>query len=512
MTRRVYDGRLKMGLSRRKVMKHRHYSSYNIVVLLIFIQFVSACGGVENATPVIPFTPSQTAIVNPTSTKLPTETSEPTETPDPVAGWHTLDAPNFEVSLKYPANWSIYPAVSDEVGQATLLTSDKDLEFSGSIDTEIEYRPADFYVWLVIDTSELVPTTRMPDWISGLDIPNGQRLGIETLTLADYQVISSTIRLSSGLTFQSIYFTSIKGVIEISGGPLESEKVLNWYTMLQTIKIKAAQVTTIPADPSLLFLTVAHVTRSWQGSGDYLLPFEGSAPVTSGPGSSDTHKYGKSAEAIDFAVAYGSQIFPTKSGTVIVAQEGWNTGYGNYVVIEHSDGTRSLYAHLSEILVEKGENISLSEPLGKAGNSGNVIPRPTPEKPQSGTHLHFQVYNLDNEPIAIRNLVSWKSGCPPCSDIVEGTAVGPSRRSTTGDNPYTYQVPEGYYSQASYSGDCLSRPAGSVCIGFSDGYIWLVYDGITGWSSDVWEGYNIQIAHGCGSADYYHILGTNFVK
>jgi len=41
--------------------------------------------------------------------------------------------------------------------------------------------------------------------------------------------------------------------------------------------------------------------------------------------------------------------------------------------------------------------------------------------------------------------------------------------------------PTGYTEQESYSGDCYERPSGSTCLGYSDGYKWLIYDTVLGW-------------------------------
>jgi len=69
-----------------------------------------------------------------------------------------------------------------------------------------------------------------------------------------------------------------------------------------------------------------------------------------------------------------------------------------------------------------------------------------------------------------------------------------------------------YYEQESYSGDCKSRPAGTVCIKFSDGYLWLVEDSILGgWKVLEENGQQIGAAAGY-KASYYHILNTNLVK
>ena len=79
------------------------------------------------------------------------------------------------------------------------------------------------------------------------------------------------------------------------------------------------------------------------------------------------------------------------------------------------------------------------------------------------------------------------------------------------------QVPpkncEGYVSLPSYGGDCGSRPPGTVCVGYVDGYIWLVTDSIAGWSDATdCQGRAVRIAHGTSGTDYYHVLDTLLVK
>lgn len=68
-----------------------------------------------------------------------------------------------------------------------------------------------------------------------------------------------------------------------------------------------------------------------------------------------------------------------------------------------------------------------------------------------------------------------------------------------------------FIEQESYTADCLERPEGSTCLGFDDGYIWLVYDGIQAWQEEDLAGQMVQIAVGF-KAKYHHILETNLVK
>lgn len=85
--------------------------------------------------------------------------------------------------------------------------------------------------------------------------------------------------------------------------------------------------------------------------------------------------------AID--ISGGGNILATESGTVTEA--GWsNSGFGNYIVIKHSNGLYSLYGHLSSISVSKGDSVNRGQIIGVMGNTGN----------SSGTHLHFELYGI----------------------------------------------------------------------------------------------------------------------
>ena len=112
-----------------------------------------------------------------------------------------------------------------------------------------------------------------------------------------------------------------------------------------------------------------------------------------------TQHYGNNGHGgMDIAVWYGAPIVAVKSGTVIAAyDEGyfdkdnilWT--YGTYVVIEHEDGVRSYYAHLSDRTVRVGDTVKKGEIIGHSGNTGRVNPMPTASNPLAGTHLHFEI-------------------------------------------------------------------------------------------------------------------------
>lgn len=86
---------------------------------------------------------------------------------------------------------------------------------------------------------------------------------------------------------------------------------------------------------------------------------------------------------IDYAADMGTEVYSSACGTVIFA--GWDdTGFGNYVLVDHGNGYKTGYAHLSSISVSKGDSVSAGQLVGGVGSTGY----------STGNHLHFIVkYN-----------------------------------------------------------------------------------------------------------------------
>lgn len=86
--------------------------------------------------------------------------------------------------------------------------------------------------------------------------------------------------------------------------------------------------------------------------------------------------------AID--IAGSGNILAAEAGTVVSA--GWNGGFGNCVIIKHSNGLYSLYGHMASYSVYAGQSVSRGQVIGVMGNTGN----------STGRHLHFELYNPSN--------------------------------------------------------------------------------------------------------------------
>jgi len=91
--------------------------------------------------------------------------------------------------------------------------------------------------------------------------------------------------------------------------------------------------------------------------------------------------YGWRHSGVDIACPYGTPIYAANSGRVIKAQGGWNGGYGNETIIDHGNGTQTLYGHQSVIYVKVGQYVEKGQQIGAEGSTGR----------STGPHLHFEV-------------------------------------------------------------------------------------------------------------------------
>ncbi len=107
-------------------------------------------------------------------------------------------------------------------------------------------------------------------------------------------------------------------------------------------------------------------------------------PIAGGIKTQGIHGY----NGIDIGAPIGTSVFAADAGvvTLIRGGNGWNGGYGNYIVVKHKNGVQTLYAHLDKILVDKGQSVDRGQLIGKSGNTGR----------STGPHLHFEVRGARN--------------------------------------------------------------------------------------------------------------------
>ena len=96
---------------------------------------------------------------------------------------------------------------------------------------------------------------------------------------------------------------------------------------------------------------------------------------------------------LDLAVPLGTPVFAAADGAVVLARSmtdssGALVGYGNYVVIQHDAGLKTLYGHLLMIGVKEGDLVKRGQLIGLVGSTGN----------STGPHTHFEV-RIENSPV-----------------------------------------------------------------------------------------------------------------
>lgn len=125
----------------------------------------------------------------------------------------------------------------------------------------------------------------------------------------------------------------------------------------------ASQIKNVPSESGFLWpLTNYNTLSSLFGSRIH--------PITGKP---NNHT------GIDIPAPKGTPILAAKSGVVSISTK--NSSYGNYVVVSHSDGTSTLYAHMSARSVSEGQTVKQGQKLGEVGTTGS----------STGNHLHFEI-------------------------------------------------------------------------------------------------------------------------
>jgi murein DD-endopeptidase MepM/ murein hydrolase activator NlpD len=125
--------------------------------------------------------------------------------------------------------------------------------------------------------------------------------------------------------------------------------------------VAAAPSTGVPMSAAELNLPESKVTSTYGWRRD---PFTGESKFHKG---------------VDFRAAEGSDVQSAGAGRVTFA--GNLPGYGTTVVVEHANGLSTRYAHLSELLVNTGDQVADRQSIGRAGQSGKA----------TAAHLHFEV-------------------------------------------------------------------------------------------------------------------------
>ena len=153
----------------------------------------------------------------------------------------------------------------------------------------------------------------------------------------------------------------------------------------------------------------------------------------------------------DITADIGTEVHPIMSGTVLIAEfdgtttegmDAFNDGYGNKVEILNDDGKRTVYGHLREILVKKGDNVTTETVIGKTGSSGGSrVP-----------HLHLEIRKENTEETGLKYTINPLDVLPEIdfSNLNEEFTLEPYAslwRKLTSDEPWNFTKDDIPYSE-----------------------------------------------------------------
>ncbi|RRO14907.1 M23 family metallopeptidase [Saccharopolyspora rhizosphaerae] len=134
---------------------------------------------------------------------------------------------------------------------------------------------------------------------------------------------------------------------------------------------------TTTAAVALAALAVVGFQAPASAAPNFQVPFKCGVKVTAA-----TFSGHSPANAVDFQRdgITGMAVLASSGGTVTRSENEGDTSYGRWIEIDHGNGWRTRYAHLSKQSVSVGDEVSLGKKIGEAGSSGGV----------TGPHLHYE--------------------------------------------------------------------------------------------------------------------------
>ena len=160
------------------------------------------------------------------------------------------------------------------------------------------------------------------------------------------------------VTLQNIYDTN---------GALLEQTVLSTETIKEPVNKKVVVGTKKAARSATAYIT---------GSGQFIWPVPGYRYCS--------RWYGSGPKGVDICAAAGTPIYASAGGTVTKAgynKAGAGTGYGYSVIISHSGGYTTVYAHCLSLVVHSGQTVRQGQLIGYVGSTGR----------SSGNHCHFEI-------------------------------------------------------------------------------------------------------------------------
>lgn len=234
--------------------------------------------------------------------------------------------------------------------------------------------PKDISVYIVREGDTLGDISEMFDispntirWANDIDVKGNIKPGQELLILP-----------ISGVKYKVVKGDTIPGIAKKFSGDSREISLFNGIEEDASLEIGSqiiipnGEIST-PTQTKPTTKPSSTNSKPATGSSYYIRPVKGIK--TQGP--HDSYR------AIDVGAKTGTPVYAMAGGTVLAAKSplNWNGGYGGLVIIQHDNGSQTLYAHLSKLNVSAGSKVTQGQVIGAVGSTGR----------STGPHLHFEI-------------------------------------------------------------------------------------------------------------------------
>lgn len=205
---------------------------------------------------------------------------------------------------------------------------------------------------------------------------------LQVLVKAD-QVVTENLPYSTKVKYDKSKDSSYKKVIK--KGVTSKQETTYKVSFLDGVQIDAAimNVKTVKKSSDQVIVKGNGKKKANVSNKGFMWPAPSVHSISSSYGYREGGEFHTGLDIAD-GNCYGATVVASKSGTVEWA--GYDdSGYGNYVIINHGDGYKTLYGHCSSVSVSQGQKVTQGQTIAAIGSTGQ----------STGNHLHFEVRTGD---------------------------------------------------------------------------------------------------------------------
>lgn len=208
------------------------------------------------------------------------------------------------------------------------------------------------------------------------------------LLLFIFSIQASFATLSSQTSISALAIDTVPFVMDEEEMTDYNDSLLSFPASSLYCSWDTTNIHSIKFDISTLKDSITDLVLYDENSCGYVHPFSGKVTSKFGPRKKRFH-YG-----VDIDLETGDAVSAAFDGKVRIAK--LSKSYGNVIVIRHSNGLETYYAHLSKINVSVGQEVFAGDKIGLGGNTGR----------SRGSHLHFEIRYL-GQPINPTEIISF---------------------------------------------------------------------------------------------------------